>query len=249
VIVASKRTGSAKARSNASRISCARPATCDVASFMAGANHEMIRELLWREFPADLASTTFRRFWDRPDRTLTDIDPIADWPRLKLLEQLGRAGGESVVLLVRGDLVRHYPTVRVLLIDPTTNVGQLPAFGGWIPPDVRFMGFDVADADAVTAAGSQWQVAFEEHPTEARFGLDTIPDGEEVPALDSWDQLSWQQLIGQDDATHLMIGEEFPSTSAPPDGAIWGLNSAHMARVTYQRRYRQVFFVRDLIGR
>jgi hypothetical protein len=220
-----------------------------VASFMAGANHEMIRELLWREFPADLASTTFRRFWDRPDRTLTDIDPIADWPRLKLLEQLGRAGGESVVLLVRGDLVRHYPTVRVLLIDPTTNVGQLPAFGGWIPPDVRFMGFDVADADAVTAAGSQWQVAFEEHPTEARFGLDTIPDGEEVPALDSWDQLSWQQLIGQDDATHLMIGEEFPSTSAPPDGAIWGLNSAHMARVTYQRRYRQVFFVRDLIGR
>ena len=44
-----------------------------VAAFLAGANHEMARELLWREYPADLATTTFRRFWDRPDPGQYDI--------------------------------------------------------------------------------------------------------------------------------------------------------------------------------
>ena len=35
-----------------------------VASYLAGANHEMAREFLWREYPADLAATFFQRFFD-----------------------------------------------------------------------------------------------------------------------------------------------------------------------------------------
>ena len=35
-----------------------------IEAFMAGLNHEFSSELLWREFPADLRHTAFRRFWD-----------------------------------------------------------------------------------------------------------------------------------------------------------------------------------------
>ena len=214
-----------------------------VASFLAGADHEMSRELLWREFPADLRSTTFRRFWDRPDIADCDIDPIAGWDAGTSLGTLGAAGGESVVLLIRGDLVQHYPTLRMLLIDPATREASLPSFGGWIAPDVRFAGFDVADADAVTAAGSQWEVALEEQPCEPRFGLD---HGDGSEPLNAWRDLEWEQLDGQGDSVHLVLAGSGPQP-APP-GATWGLNSAHMARITYQAPFRMLFLVADLVG-
>ena len=34
-----------------------------VESFLAGANQEMNRELLWREYPTDQRGTPFRYFW------------------------------------------------------------------------------------------------------------------------------------------------------------------------------------------
>jgi len=92
---------------NAARVVETNPAF--VAAFLAGANHEMARELLWREYPADMAATTFRRFWDRPDLNDPDIEPMVDWePKLELAD-IGAHGSESVVVLIRGDLVRHYP--------------------------------------------------------------------------------------------------------------------------------------------
>ncbi|KKO19755.1 MAG: hypothetical protein BROFUL_01531 [Candidatus Brocadia fulgida] len=44
-----------------------------VESFMAGLNHEMARELLWREYPTDQRGTCFRQFWDV--RGYVDNDP------------------------------------------------------------------------------------------------------------------------------------------------------------------------------
>ncbi len=35
-----------------------------IEAFMVGANHELARELRWREFPADSKGTFFRKFWD-----------------------------------------------------------------------------------------------------------------------------------------------------------------------------------------
>ena len=45
-------------------------------SFMAGANFEMNRELLWRGFPTDLRGTPFQRFW-RPRHD--DMEPMHLW--------------------------------------------------------------------------------------------------------------------------------------------------------------------------
>ena len=33
---------------------------------MAGLNHELSSELLWREFPGELRHTYFQTFWDAP---------------------------------------------------------------------------------------------------------------------------------------------------------------------------------------
>lgn len=64
-----------------------------IESYMVGINHEMSRELLWREFPTDQRGTCFRQFWDvtgfLPDQPpsgdskeqLRDIPPIHKWSK------------------------------------------------------------------------------------------------------------------------------------------------------------------------
>ena len=66
-----------------------------IESYLVGLNHEMARELLWREYPTDQRGTPFRQFWDthtvlplpgesadaRRER-LYDIKPIDKWPAL-----------------------------------------------------------------------------------------------------------------------------------------------------------------------
>ena len=230
---------------NAVRLVEANPAF--VTSFLAGANHEMSRELLWREFPADVGSTTFRRFWDRPDPAIRDIDPVHTWPMDRRLAALSSAEGDAVVVLLRGDLVQQYPSVRVLLVDPADNVAHLPTFAGWLPPDVRFLGFDVADAAAVTDAGSQWRIVIEEQPAEPRFGLNPGEDPSSAP-LTSWTQVTWGDVVR--DGTHLGIAANSHLAGAGllAAEAVWGRNSAHLARATYQRPYRLTFLATDLLG-
>ncbi|HMJ46129.1 MAG TPA: hypothetical protein VK498_02305 [Ferruginibacter sp.] len=65
-----------------------------IESYMVGINHEMSRELLWREFPTDQRGSYFRQFWDvtsflppqpvPPDikERLRDIPRIHEWSRI-----------------------------------------------------------------------------------------------------------------------------------------------------------------------
>jgi hypothetical protein len=106
------------------------------------------------------------------------------------------------------------------------------------------MAFDVVDPDPVTAPESEWQIVIEEQPTEPRFGLDTIATDDGLPDL--WNDLSWDHLDNQSGA-HLVVGDALPAGTTL-DGATWGLNSAHMARATYQPPFRFTFPVVDLIG-
>src|SRR6185369_12748302 len=88
-----------------------------IEAYMAGLNHELSRELLWREFPASLAGTAFRQFWDvggQPGdpEALADIPPISEWTGTPLGRHV-RGGGDQLVLLVRGELLRRYPTTTI----------------------------------------------------------------------------------------------------------------------------------------
>lgn len=106
-----------------------------IESYMVGLNHEMGRELLWREYPTDQRGSYFRQFWDvsgiispsSPDGNLTaaekaafkDITPLHTWD--EKTEKLGTHNNretdtkddEQLVLTIRGDLLKKYPNTLV----------------------------------------------------------------------------------------------------------------------------------------
>lgn len=106
-----------------------------IESYMVGINHEMSRELLWREYPTDQRGSYFRQFWDvsgylpetEPDtekeiedlkESLKDIPEIHTWKRTSKLgehdnREVGGATEEEVVLVVRGELLKKYPTAVI----------------------------------------------------------------------------------------------------------------------------------------
>lgn len=107
-----------------------------IESFLVGLNHEMAREMLWREYPTDQRGSPFRQFWDpraalsQPHETaeqrrerLRDIQPVHQWGPTALLGQNGNrprpgtAPGapakEDLVLVIRGELLKKYPNAAV----------------------------------------------------------------------------------------------------------------------------------------
>ena len=123
-----------------------------VEAFLVGANHEMNRELLWRRYPTDRRGTPFRRFWERLDGQ-EDIGPIHEFLSAANLgnNSTGQLEG-SLVLLVRGELLRRYPNSVVYAV-PAGADGRLqpdaplalPVFAGRFEPDLTFVGFDLTE--------------------------------------------------------------------------------------------------------
>ncbi|MDV3220318.1 hypothetical protein [Intrasporangium sp.] len=102
-----------------------------IEAYLVGLNHEMARELLWREYPTDQRGTPFRQFWDvsgaRPQPGLTpeqatesllDIPELHRWPKASRLgehdhrETPGETESEAV-LVIRGELLKKYPTAII----------------------------------------------------------------------------------------------------------------------------------------
>jgi hypothetical protein len=102
-----------------------------IEAYFIGLNHEMGRELLWREYPTDQRGSYFRQFWDvkgviRPAEDLSeaeltekykDIEPIDTWTSTSLLgkhnKQEPQGDAEQLVLVVRGDLLKRYPNTLI----------------------------------------------------------------------------------------------------------------------------------------
>ncbi len=139
-----------------------------VQAFMVGLNTEMGRELLWRDFPADLTATYFSRFWDNsaaPTRP-PDIDPISEWKN----RPLGQASNdENFVMLVRSELLRRYPDAIIYARKGAEE--RHPIFSGGFVPDIRYFGFDI-DVDEI----KDWSIVIQEHPAAPRFGVEVGTD-------------------------------------------------------------------------
>lgn len=105
-----------------------------IESFMVGLNHEMSRELLWREYPTDQRGSYFQKFWESIDNPLQsgdvpDIKPIHLWQEAGLplpnenpnLTALGKnrpgSGPQEnrLVLVVRGELLKKFPNTLIYL--------------------------------------------------------------------------------------------------------------------------------------
>ncbi|MFI9456989.1 hypothetical protein [Amycolatopsis sp. NPDC052450] len=106
-----------------------------IESYLIGLNHEMAREMLWREFPTDQRGTPFRQFWDpRPvvlqpgesreawRERLYDIPPLHRWDKTaklgennhrRLPPKPGEKQEKDLVLVIRGELLKKYPNVSI----------------------------------------------------------------------------------------------------------------------------------------
>ena len=223
-----------------------------VEAFLIGANHEMNRELLWRGYPTDRRGTPLRRFWDRLD-IASDIGPIHEFSSAARLgsNALGQLTG-SLVLLVRGELLRRYPNSVVYAVPAAAN-GRLdpaapittPVFGGRLEPDLTFVGFDLTEEQVEPAPG--WFFVIAEQPAEPRFGLD-VPSPTSTGQPSTWADLDYSH-VGIAPGQYLRLtGQPLAGTTLPlasrsgPAASVgaaeFGRNSAHMAAITFQRPFR-----------
>jgi len=167
-----------------------------IEAYMVGLNHEMARELLWREYPTDQQGSYFRQFWDPtpqlslPGETrehrrerLRDIPPLHHWSLHSKLgehdhrEVVPGAAEEELVLVIRGELLKRYPTAVIYaqraqwvknadgtidldaereladltpaeeLAPPASKV-RTPLYEAKVDPDIYFFGFDLTEEEA-----------------------------------------------------------------------------------------------------
>jgi hypothetical protein len=218
-----------------------------VEAFLAGANQEINAELLWRGLRADRRATAFRRFWGHAS-DVDDIGDIASWaPESALGSHVNQTA--AMVLLVRGELVRRYPSVMVAAVparwnadstrSPVTDAAalQLPTFRGRIGTDVLYAGFarpTLAEAAGTpTPAGpAGWYLLLSENAGDPRFGLD--PDGKGT--LPTRADLSWTHLQLDANAPYAKLAA-FPSV---PDAnfTVATATAATVSSLVRQRPFR-----------
>ncbi|HEU4386421.1 MAG TPA: hypothetical protein VFV34_01400, partial [Blastocatellia bacterium] len=228
-----------------------------VESFMVGLNSEMGREFLWRNYPTDQRATFFRQFWDTSaGNRRRDIEPIDTWGKLSRLGDNASAG-ESLVLLIRGELLRRYPNsviyaVRAvreaagkLVLSTNPDDEHHPLFRGKMKPDVTFLGFDLTREDAIADPG--WFFVIQQQPTEPSFGMDTANFSEPLPPLTTWNNLSWQHLANSEEELKALSHASIDKPLSVSGSATWGRNSAHQAFITLQRPVRIAIHAQEML--
>ncbi|MCC6334763.1 MAG: hypothetical protein IT380_12365 [Myxococcales bacterium] len=136
-----------------------------IEAFLAGLNHELLREVRWRKVPVKGAPT----FFDSMFTAEPEVPPLDAWNAEGNLKAALR---DAAVLLLRGGLIRNQPRVTIY----AAREGQpatAPAFEGALDESTRFVGFPIAAA-ALSDPGQRWRFVLEEQPTEPCF---TAPRG------------------------------------------------------------------------
>jgi hypothetical protein len=128
-----------------------------IEAYMVGLNHEMGRELVWREYPTDQRGTIFSFFWDPAKvaeddeggalRPPTDIDKIHEWKKVLGLNKGGARTEPNLVLLIKGDVIRRYPETIIYAVrldklwrqctDEELQAAMDPKGGGLLEPIFR----------------------------------------------------------------------------------------------------------------
>ena len=249
--------------------------TAFVEAFLLGANQALASEFLWREYPADLTGTWLRRFWDArsaANEPIADINPVADWDEAPLGEhQAGVGADATLVLLIKGELLRRYPDTTIYAvpaawsegtrIEDTTGEAILPVFGGQLGRDAVFLGFTL---DLTTARGSRTQgdgtagyfFVLEENPSGPRFGLDVADAAAAGTTPGFWNDACWGHLADSADTLDALryasIGGRLSGLRLRYETSMfeetWGTNAAAMARITYQRPIRLLIHADSMLA-
>lgn len=225
-----------------------------IEAYMVGLNHEMSRELLWREYPTNQRGTYFGNFWTRMENLghtgSLGMRPIHQWKQ-DLGQHLFADGTEGrLILLIRGELLTRYPGAIIYAVSSEElhqeNRTQFyPVFQGQFDPDIVILGFNLVESEARgDGKDTGYYFVIEQPPTEPRFGLDFADSyGLSLEDLDSWAKLTWGHVVDNkesfDAISHLKVtNDRLSSLSGEIDHTRWGLNSAHQARITFQSPVR-----------
>ena len=178
-----------------------------IEAYLAGVNHALARELLWREYPTDQRGTYFQVFWDTRDAL--GHDPDRD--DIRALHRLdGRARAQTApsgcrrrcsCWSIRGELLREVPEHGRLR--PARRCGRAatragracstrtarcchPILHARLEPDITLVGFDLSQEQARGRRPRErgdgpvapgWFFVLMERPGEPRFGLDDVTPG------------------------------------------------------------------------
>jgi hypothetical protein len=231
-----------------------------VAAHLVGLNHEMMRELLWREYPTDQRGTPFARFWGRqpsgPGDAGADIKPVHTFAQHLTDNLLTGVPGEAVLVL-RSELLRRYPGSIIYLSRGKQQGADLvldddrillPAFRGDLPPDISFIGFAIKPDD-LRVAGDPWYFVIAQPPAEPRFGLDD--QSAETPATPTTaNDLAWSHMAadGNGDNAPFAVADPPALQGTTLEGSLhWGANAGVQAHLTYQHPVRIAILAADLL--
>ncbi|MEO1401447.1 MAG: hypothetical protein AAFV72_09420 [Cyanobacteria bacterium J06635_1] len=201
-----------------------------IESFMVGLNHEMARELIWRDYPTDQRGTYFRSFWSQGQPDLEELHTWQVRDRLGSNLSDGHTEGQ-LVLVIRGELLRRFPNTVFYAVRATspssfaTDEEKYPLHRGQLTDDAIFVLFDLTEKQVRGEDGSHgWFFMIQQQPTEPRFGLE----------VEDWDKVA---LRGNYLAVSETGEDEIATLTAHTD-ATWGFNGAHMADITFQTPFR-----------
>lgn len=235
-----------------------------IEAYLLGMNHEMGRELLWREFLTDQRGSYFRQFWDSADaineagdpepvfaENLTDIKEIHTWlSNTKLGTHTGRAGLSTpnpLVLVIRGDLLKRFPDTVIYAQKakftssnhnlPRTLDTELkfPLFSARVEPDITFIGFDLTKEVAKGDRGNGDPGWF--FVIQERPGEIRfgVDEGGGPGNPATWNDLSEGNAPFQGEYLNAANGAVVATDNSINGKNIpWGVNSTHLAQILYQ---------------
>lgn len=207
-----------------------------VASLLVGLNHEFNRELLWREFPTDQRGTPFARFWPTAGK---DVDEIARWPLNSKLGSQVRGGEQgSIVLLIRGEVLRRFPAASLVAVkgvggkvpEEFTGIAATP-----LPLDESTILYIFTGLTDTRAINENWFFVLREPMRGTQFGFDLGPPTE----MKSWANLTWEDVKRTNGFVRLT-----PPLRQPPAGndvARWNSEAADMGRIAFQQPFQIAF--------
>ncbi|HKN84607.1 MAG TPA: hypothetical protein VJW17_14260, partial [Pyrinomonadaceae bacterium] len=238
-----------------------------IEAYLVGLNHEMGRELVWRNFPTDQRGAIFTFFWDPSvaKNAPPDIKMIHLWQSQLGLNKNNLGQGANLVLVIKCDLIRRYPStiVYALRIAPKGNYwakaypnnnppmtgDQLiqPIFRAQVGVDVLCVGFpfSLPKVQGPTKDGEYYFI-LQENQDLPRFGLDVagskriVESGCQTPQIDLND-LRWSD-VALDNAGYITNFDQPPlAASGKPT------TSATIAYKTYQQPIRVAIHASELL--
>jgi len=240
-----------------------------IEAYLVGLNHEMGRELVWRNFPTDQRGTVFSFFWDQvvANNPPPDIKEIHRWQNQLGGNKENAGQSANLALVIKGDLIRRYPStiVYALKIPPKGNFwsktypdnnppmsgDQLinPIFRAQVGADILCVGFpfSLANVRGPTQDGEYYFI-LQENQDLPRFGFDVAGSkrikestGCQTQQIDLND-LSWADVT-LDGAGYLANFDQ------PPLAGNHGkpTTSATIAYKTYQQPIRVAIHASELL--